>query len=58
MTDKTQSTELQAFKRSKDGYKVMCICVVLSRDELKVWQSLLDSDYEMYMVRLLVATVK
>ena len=35
----------------------MCICVVLSRDELKVRQNLLDSDYEMYMVRLFVATV-
>ena len=35
----------------------MCICVVLSWDELKVQQNLLDSDYEMYMVRLLVATV-
>ena len=35
MTDMTQSTELQAFKRPKDGYKVTvkissCICVVLS----------------------------
>ena len=35
MTDMTESTELQAFKRPKDGYKVtvkisMCICVVLS----------------------------
>ena len=62
MTDMTQSTELQAFKRPKDGYKVtvkisLCICVVLSWDELKVRQNLLDSDYEMYMVRLLVATV-
>ena len=31
MTDVTQSTELQAFKRPKDGYKVtvkisLCIC--------------------------------
>ena len=62
MTDMTQSTELQAFKRPKDGYKVtvkisMCICVVLSWDELKVRQNLCDSDYEMYMVHLLVATV-
>ena len=62
MTDMTESTELQAFKRQKDGYKVtvkisLCICVVLSWDELKVRQNLLDSDYEMYMVRLLVATV-
>ena len=62
MTDMTQSTELQAFKRPKDGYQVtvkifLCICVVLSWDELKVRQNLLDSDYEMYMVRLLIATV-
>ena len=62
MTDMTQSTELQAFIRPTDGYKVtvkisLCICVVLSWDELKVRQNLLDSDYEMYMVRLLVATV-
>ena len=52
MTDMTQSTELQAFIRQKDGYKVavkisMCICVVLSWDELKVQKNLLDSDYEM-----------
>ena len=63
MTDMTESTELLAFKRQKDGYKVtvkisLCICVVLSWDELKVRQNLLDSDYEMYMVRLLVAAVK
>ena len=62
MTDMTKSTEFQAFKRPKDGYKVtvkisMCICVVLSWDELEVRQSLLDSDYEISMVRLLVATV-
>ena len=35
MTDMTQFTELQAFKRPKDGYKdtvkiSLCICVVLS----------------------------
>ena len=35
MTDMKQSTELQAFKIPKDGYKVavkisFCICVVLS----------------------------
>ena len=58
----TESTELQAFKRPKDGYKVtvkisLCICVVLSWDELEVRENLLDSDYEMYMVRPLVATV-
>ena len=62
MTDMTKSTELQAFKRPKDGYKVtvkisLCICVVLSWDKLKVRQNLLDSDYEMYIVRLLVAIV-
>ena len=60
MTDMTESTELLAFKRQKDGYKVtvkisLCICVVPSWDELKVRQNLLDSDYEIYMVRLLVA---
>ena len=62
MTDMTQSTELLAFKRQKDGYKVtvkisLCICVVLSWDELKVRQNLLGSDYEIYIVCLLVATV-
>ena len=62
MTDMTESTELLACKRPKDGYKVtvkisLCICVVLSWDELKVRQNLLDSDYEIYMVHLLVATV-
>ena len=62
MTDMTESIELQAFKRPNDGYKVtvkisMFICVVLSWDELKVWQNLLNSDYEIYMVRQLVATV-
>ena len=62
MTDMTQSTELQAFIRQKDGHKVtikisLCICVVLSWDELKVRQNLLSSDYEIYMVCLLVATV-
>ena len=35
MIDMTESTELQAFKRPKDSYKVtvkisLCICVVLS----------------------------
>ena len=49
MTDMTKSTELQAFIRQKDGYKVtvkisLCICVVLSWDELKVQLNLLDSD--------------
>ena len=62
MTDMTESTELQAFKRPKDGYKVtvkisLCICVVLSWDELEFRENLLDSDYEIYMVRPLVATV-
>ena len=55
MTDMTESTELLAFKRQKDGYKVavkisLCICVILSWDELKVRQNLLASDYEIYMV--------
>ena len=62
MTDITESSELLALKRQRDGYKVtvkvsLCICVVLSWDELKVRQNLLASDYEMYMVFLLVATV-
>ena len=62
MTDMTQSAELLAFKRQKDGYKVaveisLCNCVVLSSDELKVRQNLLVSDYEIYMMCLLVATV-
>ena len=62
MTDMTESTELLAFKRQKDGYKVtmkisLCICVVLSWDELKVRQNLLASDYEIYTVCLLVANV-
>ena len=46
MTDMTQSTELQALKRPKDGFKVtvkisLCICVVLSWTELKVRKNLL-----------------
>ena len=50
MTDMTESTELLAFKRQKDGYKVtvkisLCICVVILRDELKVRQNLLVSAY-------------
>ena len=62
MADMTEYTELLAFKIQKDGYKVtvkvsLCICVVLSWGELKVPQNLLASDYEMYMVCLLVATV-
>ena len=62
MTDMTESTELLALKRQKDGYKVtvktsLCISVVLSWDELKVQQNLLASDYEICMVCLLVATV-
>ena len=35
----------------------LCICVVLSWDELKVWQNLLASCYEIYIVCLLVATI-
>ena len=62
MINMTESTELQAFKRQKDGYKdtvkvSLCICVVLSWDDLKVRQNLLDGDLEIYIVRLLVATV-
>ena len=62
MTDMTESTELQVFKRQKNGYKVsvkisLSICVVLSWDELKVRQNLPDSDYKIYMVCLLIATV-
>ena len=62
MTDVTESIELLAFKRRKYGYKVtgkisFCICVVLSWDELKIRQNLLASDYEIYMVCPLVATV-
>ena len=62
MTDMTESTELQVFKRKKDGYKVtvkisLSICVVLSWDELKVRQNLPDNDYKIYMVCLLIATV-
>ena len=62
MTDMTESAELLAFKRQKDGYKVaveisLCNCVVLSSDELKVRKNLLVSDYEIYMMCLLVATV-
>ena len=58
----TESTALLAFKRKKDGYEVtvkmsLCICVVLSWDELKVRQNLLASDFGIYMVCLLVATV-
>ena len=54
MTDMTESTQLLAFKRQKDGYKVIVkislgICVVLSWDELKVRQNSLASDYKMYL---------
>ena len=58
----TESTELQVFKRQKDGYKVtvkisLSFCVVLSWDDFKVRQNLPDSDYKIYMVCLLIATV-
>ena len=51
VTDMTESNELLAFKRQKDGYEVIVkislfICVVLSWDDLKVRQNLLASDYE------------
>ena len=35
----------------------MCTCVVLSWDVLKVRKNLLDSDYKIFMMRLLVAIV-
>ena len=49
----TESTAPLAFKRKKDGYEVtvkmsLCICVVLSWDELKVRQNLLASDVYHY----------
>ena len=49
MTDMTKSTELKAFIRQKDVVEIsLCICVVLSWDELEVRQNLLDSVYEIY----------
>ena len=50
MPEMTESTELLAFKRQKDGYKVtvnisLCICIVILWDELKVRQNLLVSAY-------------
>ena len=62
MTNMTESIKLQAFIRPKDGYNVtvklsLCICVVLFWDELKFRQNLLDSDYGIHMVHLIVATV-
>ena len=56
MTDMTKSTELLAFKRLLKKI-FLCICVVLSWDELKVRKNLLASDYKIYMVCLLLATV-
>ena len=62
MTDMTESTELQAFKRSKDGYKftvkkflVYLCCSILGRTQSPA--NFLDSDYGIYMARLPVATV-
>ena len=60
MTDMTESTELIAFKRQRDGYKVtvkifLCICVVLFTCLLNLLA--ISSDYKIYMVFLLVATV-
>ena len=51
----TEYTELQALKSQKGCYKVnvkisLCICVVLSWNELKVLQNLLASDHEIYVV--------
>ena len=62
MTDIAESTELQAFKRQKDGYKVnvknflmyLC-CSTLRRTQSPA--KVTPSDYEIYMVCLLVATV-
>ena len=60
-TDMTESTELLAFDRQKDSYKVtvellvyLC-CSIVRRTQRP--QNLLASDYEIYMVGLLVATV-
>ena len=63
MADKSESTELLPLKEKKDGYIVtakisLCICVVLSWDELKFRQNLLASVYEIYVVCLLVKFVK
>ena len=62
MTDMTESIELQAFKRQKDGYKVTvkfpCVFVLFYLEtSSKSGKIYLASDYEMYMVFLLVATV-
>ena len=61
MTDMTESTELLAFKRQKDGYKVavkISLCNVLFYRETKSpAKFILASDNEIYMVCLLVATV-
>ena len=61
MTDMKESTEFLAFKRQKDGFKVkkisLSIYIFLSWDELKVRKNLLASDYEIYTVCLLAATV-
>ena len=62
MTDRTESTELLAFKRQNDGYKVtvkiflvyLC-CSIVRRTQSPA--NLLASDYEIYMECLLVATV-
>ena len=51
MTDMTESPmRFEFFKRQRDGYKVtvkiaLCICIVLSWDELKVRRNLPDSAY-------------
>ena len=57
MTDMTESLSFKLLKDKRMVMKLLCISVVLSWDELKVRQSLLDSDYETYMVCLLVAAV-
>mgnify|MGYP006963818675 CR=1 FL=1 len=53
----TESLNFKLLKDKRMVIKLLCICVVLSWDELKVRQSLLDSDYETYMVCLPVAAV-
>ena len=62
MTDMTESTQLRAFKRQKDGYKVTVKIsfVYLCRSIVRRTQSpanLLASDYEIYIWCLFVASV-
>ena len=50
-------TTLRFLKDKRMVIKLLCIRVVLSWDELKVRENLLDGDYEIYMVRPIVVTV-